>query len=458
LVPHITTSSKNYEVVKGSNQVLECQVDNLGRFVVLWRRGDRILSAGKLLVRKDGKVKVTNKYELELSDVDESDAGEYVCEVDVFGDTKEVTHSLDVLVSPRITSWERDLEVIAGDDVTIMCEATGNPPPKISWRKQHDGKLILPTEVSSKVVLKNVTREDSGLYICTANNNVEKEVKKTTKITVHYIPEVRLEEVWRARDDYFEVRLICHVHTYPAAQVTWYKDEHTKLSTSDEIVIEDDETKHVLKIESMKVKHFGQYKCRATNTLGKDEASIEINGKPRPPIFSSEMREILRSVKEVNITWSTDSIVPVTQYNLIVKKAQTGASSIQPSSSEDSTPKWLRSIIPVDHPINALTAFSSYTLRSLDNETVYDVRVKAVNKYGMSEFSKVFSFYVVAVDNKMNCEKNSECSQMSVSQAGADVAPQSLLTEAKEVASCSSTFPVILPVILVISSVYICVR
>ena len=76
----------------------------------------------------------------------------------------------------------------------------------------------------------------------------------------------------------------------------------------------------------------------------------------------------------------------------------------------------------------------------------------------MSEFSKVFSFYVVAVDNKMNCEKNSECSQMSLSQAGADVAPQSLLTEAKEVASCSSTFPVILPVILVILSVYVCVR
>ena len=50
------------------------------------------------------------------------------------------------------------------------------------------------------------------------------------------------------------------------------------MSTSDEIVIEDDETKHVMKIESMKVKHFGQYKCRATNTLGKDEASIEING------------------------------------------------------------------------------------------------------------------------------------------------------------------------------------
>ena len=35
------------------------QVDNLGdKFVVLWRKGDRILSVGTLLVRKDGKVNI----------------------------------------------------------------------------------------------------------------------------------------------------------------------------------------------------------------------------------------------------------------------------------------------------------------------------------------------------------------------------------------------------------------
>ena len=32
------------------------QVDNLGQFVVLWRKADRVLSVGNLLVRKDGKV------------------------------------------------------------------------------------------------------------------------------------------------------------------------------------------------------------------------------------------------------------------------------------------------------------------------------------------------------------------------------------------------------------------
>ena len=60
---------------------MECKVENLGKFVVLWRKGDRILSAGKLLVRKDGKVKVTEKYGLKISDIEESDVGDYVCRI-----------------------------------------------------------------------------------------------------------------------------------------------------------------------------------------------------------------------------------------------------------------------------------------------------------------------------------------------------------------------------------------
>ena len=91
------STNQSYEVLKGSTHVLECKVENLGKFVVLWRKGDRILSAGKLFVRKDGKVKVTEKYDLKISDIEESDAGDYVCEVDIFGDTKEVHHNLEVL-------------------------------------------------------------------------------------------------------------------------------------------------------------------------------------------------------------------------------------------------------------------------------------------------------------------------------------------------------------------------
>ena len=123
-------------------------------------------------------------------------------------------------------------------------------------------------------------------------------------------------------------------------KVTWFKNENTKLSTSDEIVIENHEPKYVMKIEKLKVKNFGKYKCKASNALGNTEETIEItgirtlmsidsfldrtkfSGKPRPPIFSGDQREILSSVKQLNITWSTDSIVPITQYLLAYRKSQ----------------------------------------------------------------------------------------------------------------------------------------
>ena len=115
---------------------------------------------------------------------------------------------------------------------------------------------------------------------------------------------------------------------------------------------------------------------------------------------------------------------------------------------------WLQSIIPVEVPNTSLTSFSSYTLKNLDNETVYDVRVKAVNKFGMSTFSKVFNFYVktAGLSNKHKCLKISPCTLIPAGSES-DIAPRSLLTETKEVSSGSSTISLFFPVMFVILSV-----
>ena len=168
-------------------------------------------------------------------------------------------------------------------------------------------------------------------------------------------PELKIEEVWLENGKTFEVQLICHVNSYPAStvcsalykillqlqllKVTWFFNENTRLSTSDEIVIKDHKPKSVMKIEKLYEKNFGKYKCKARNSLGTAEDSIELTGfkakysdeyiydftilgKPRPPIFSEDQREILSSMKELNITWSTDSIAPIHQYILQYRKSQ----------------------------------------------------------------------------------------------------------------------------------------
>ena len=51
-----------------------------------------------------------------------------------------ILQNVFVAVPPKIHAWERTLEVTAGDDLSIICEATGNPMPRVSWRKYETGK------------------------------------------------------------------------------------------------------------------------------------------------------------------------------------------------------------------------------------------------------------------------------------------------------------------------------
>jgi len=60
-----------------------------------------------------------------------------------------------VPVPPDIVSDESsaDLSVQEGDNATLYCRATGNPPPRVTWRRDPPGseRLLLRKEVSGKL-------------------------------------------------------------------------------------------------------------------------------------------------------------------------------------------------------------------------------------------------------------------------------------------------------------------
>ena len=61
--------------------------------------------------------------------------------------------------------------------MTLTCDADGNPTPTFSWTK--DGSVVNTTlritfnENNKNLTITNVSREDSGEYICVATNNVK---------------------------------------------------------------------------------------------------------------------------------------------------------------------------------------------------------------------------------------------------------------------------------------------
>ena len=91
-----------------------------------------------------------------------------------------------------------DTIITEGDTTTITCEAVGYPPPTVVWNRI-DGNfsdrvlvsdsVSVPTgfgnvtRVSVNLTITNAYREDTGVYICSANNIIGSD-NRNVSITV----------------------------------------------------------------------------------------------------------------------------------------------------------------------------------------------------------------------------------------------------------------------------------
>ena len=127
---------------------------------------------------------------------DHGDEAEYVCSVSAYKKT-EMKHnvrirgrgrdypdsfsypSLSRLVEPVITTSPREpLTLPEGSPATLSCRLlAGSPIPSLGWRKC-DGSHFSTgeEEIAEDVIeIESVTRDDSGCYVCEADNGFAKE-------------------------------------------------------------------------------------------------------------------------------------------------------------------------------------------------------------------------------------------------------------------------------------------
>uniref|UniRef100_A0ACB8FTV7 Uncharacterized protein n=1 Tax=Sphaerodactylus townsendi TaxID=933632 RepID=A0ACB8FTV7_9SAUR len=79
-----------------------------------------------------------------------------------------------------------------GDDVQLLCQGDGNPPPEyiFSKMKGHDKFEDLGSNLDGVLVLPEVTKDDSGTYRCHVldfDSPPEVELEKEETISVHYL-------------------------------------------------------------------------------------------------------------------------------------------------------------------------------------------------------------------------------------------------------------------------------
>lgn len=76
--------------------------------------------------------------------------------------------------------------VVEGNDLSLVCHVTGNPPPDVLWMRGSANSVLTR---NNTVMLQNVTRTDSGLFQCYAWNGIGKNA--SSKVTVDVLCEYR---------------------------------------------------------------------------------------------------------------------------------------------------------------------------------------------------------------------------------------------------------------------------
>uniref|UniRef100_A0A1B0DQK8 Uncharacterized protein n=1 Tax=Phlebotomus papatasi TaxID=29031 RepID=A0A1B0DQK8_PHLPP len=93
------TRKRELELEKHANSILKARV---GTYVLAWKRGIAILTAGTVKVTPDPRVRLVNGYTLQIKDAVPQDAGDYICQIATL-DPREITHHVEILSNVSLT-------------------------------------------------------------------------------------------------------------------------------------------------------------------------------------------------------------------------------------------------------------------------------------------------------------------------------------------------------------------
>ena len=176
-------------------------------------------------------------------------------------------------------------------NVTIGCNATGQPSPTVTWSKsvgRLPGSRIHVQGGTMKIF--GVARKDDGIYICKAEN-----ILGLTTDTVLLIVYSQLRFKVRPPQEVTPnhgstLRLPCVAESELSTRITSLKNGVSVLPANTHVL-----QSGTLVIENIKKSHEGSYTCRATNTLATIEAKVKINS-PVKAASCSVMKKYVSSV------------------------------------------------------------------------------------------------------------------------------------------------------------------
>ncbi|XP_052055891.1 cell surface A33 antigen [Apodemus sylvaticus] len=134
--------------------------------------------------RYENRVRVSNDAELSnasvtIDQLTMDDNGTYECSVSLMSDQDITARSrvrLLVLVPPSKPDCAIEGETVIGNNIQLTCRsAEGSPSPQYSWTSynaQNQQRPLTQPVSGEPLLLKNISTETAGYYICTSSNEV----------------------------------------------------------------------------------------------------------------------------------------------------------------------------------------------------------------------------------------------------------------------------------------------
>ncbi|XP_044059764.1 neural cell adhesion molecule 1b isoform X20 [Siniperca chuatsi] len=363
--------------------MLTCAVDGYPEPMVTWTRNEAVLEAGeKYSFNEDGS-------EMTLMDVTKLDEGEYTCIAKNKAGESEQELSLRVFVKPKITYIVNQSTSEMEEQVTLTCEASGDPTPTISWsygervftegEQSLDGNVVVRSDARvSSLTLKYVKYTDAGQYLCTARSAIGED-DQPAYLEVRYAPKIHgtvAVYTWEGN----AVNISCEVKAYPSdVSIVWLRDGlQLPNSNTTNIKIFRTPSSSYLEITPESENDFGSYNCTASNEMGtesKEFLLIQAEVPSSPSI--SEVRPFSTTAKIQFVEPESTGGVPVLKYRVEWRTQGRGS--------------WLQRVQD--------SSISEVTITGLKPETSYEVKLSAINGKGEGESSPAEFFKTEPVRN-----------------------------------------------------------
>ncbi|XP_038143626.1 receptor-type tyrosine-protein phosphatase F-like isoform X20 [Cyprinodon tularosa] len=203
---------------------------------------------------------------------------------------------------PQFIKTPEDQTGVSGGVASFVCQASGEPRPRITWMKK--GKKVssqrfevIEFDDGSGSVLRIQplrTHRDEAIYECTATNSVD-EIHASAKLTVldedqipHGFPVIDMGPQLKVVERTRTATMLCAASGNPDPEISWYKDMLPVDINSSNGRIKQLRS-GALQIENSEMSDQGKYECVAMNSAGtrySAPANLYVRVRRVPPRFS----------------------------------------------------------------------------------------------------------------------------------------------------------------------------